>query len=209
MSKLILFLFLSVWTISLSAQNITRGQADTIVKEYLLSQMVEYGILHVNISEPNAEGIAITTLNDETTFKAKYACWSYYLKESEPPQCRFLFVKADNGNLLEVISINDHGLSDLTQWKALDDDDPVGLLEKEESAIRPIIYPNPVDNWLNLQGIGERTRVEIHDVKGTCLFSEFLTGEKANQLDVSFLNAGIYLVSVYGETRVVYKIVKN
>jgi hypothetical protein len=200
----ILMPFLLAWAVSLSAQT-TREQADAIMLNHLQSDL-QHEFLYVNVSTPDAEGICITTSNEET-FRAKYACWAYYLNESELSQCRYFFVKEDNGNLLEVIANGDAGQSDLTQWKSLDDD-TVGVKERN-LLICPLIYPNPVDDWLTFSDIGERTLVEIHDLKGARLFSGFLSGEKSNQLDVSFLSAGVYTVSVYGETRVVYKVVKN
>ena len=184
---------------SLSAQ-VTREQADVIVQNHL--QMIEYEVLFVNVNTPSAEGIDIRTSNEET-FKANYACWTYYAKEEG--KCRYLFVKADNGNLLEVIANNDLGQSDVSQWKTLDE---VGVVEKEENAIRPIIYPNPVSDWLRLPCKGERTLVEIHDAKGSRLYSGFLSENDANPLNVSFLSAGLYTVSVYGEAKLVYQFIK-
>jgi hypothetical protein len=49
-------------------------------------------------------------------------------------------------------------------------------------------------------------RVEIYDLKGTRLFSGLVSGKGACQLDVSFLNTGVYMVNVAGE---VYKVIKK
>jgi len=67
-------------------------------------------------------------------------------------------------------------------------------------------YPNPVNDLLSFPCNGEPIRVEIYDLKGTRLYTEMLSGEDTCQLDVSFLNTGLYLVRVDGET---YKIAKN
>jgi len=115
---IISILVLVIWTTSLYAQQITRGQADTIVKEYLQNKNAMYSILYVNTNEPKEEGITIKTFNEEI-FRAKYACWAYYLNESEFSRCRYLFVKENNGNLLEVIANNDLGQEDTTQWKII------------------------------------------------------------------------------------------
>ena len=186
---------------------ITREQADSITKDYLQSERVEYNLLYVNVNIPNEEGIVITTSNEEIV-KAKYACWVYYLNESESElsQSRYLFVKEDNGNLLEVIASNDAGQSDLTQWQEVDN--PLGLAERMENTIQPL-YPNPVDNVLIIPYTGVRSSMEIHDLKGVYIFSETISGKDIYQLDVSFLKAGMYLLSVYGERKVVYKIIKN
>ena len=76
-----LILIFSVWAMSLSAQ-ITREQADTIMREHLQNGMLQHCSLYVNINVPSEKGIIITTSNDEVV-KAKYACWTYYLDEKE------------------------------------------------------------------------------------------------------------------------------
>ena len=187
-----------------SLAQITRGQADTVVKEYLQREVVASSSLYVHVNAPDAEGILLTTSNDET-FKATYACWAYYLNESELSQCRYLFVKSDNGNLLEVIASNDLGQSDLTKWKAVDD---VGVVETGHAPSPPRIYPNPVDDVLTIPYTGNYMRIEIHDLKGNSLFSGLLSDKETSQLNVSFLNTGIYMLSVYSETSVVYKLIK-
>ena len=196
------------WTTSVIGQ-ITKEQANSVVLQHLQKEAIEHEYLYVNVSTPSAEGIDIVTSNQEV-LKAKYACWAYYLHESDLSQSRYLFVKADNSNLMEVIAGNDLGQSDLTQWERVEGstDPEVGLVEREGNSIRPLIYPNPVDDWLTLPVAGER--FEIHDAKGVRLYSGLLT-EDANQIDVSFLNAGVYMLSVYGETKVVlvYKIIKK
>ena len=204
--KIISILVLVAWAIVLPAQ-ITREQADVLVKEHLQRENVESNLLYINTNAPSAEGVPITTSSEET-FQAKYACWAYYLNESEVSQCRYLFVKEDNGNLLEVIASNDLGQSDLTQWKAVEGDS-VGIVGTWHAASLRI-YPNPVDDILTIPCPNERSLVEIYDVKGCRLFSETVSGkENAHQLNVSFLNTGTYIISVYGETKVIYKLIKK
>ena len=160
--KNILMLILVAGATVLSAQ-VTREKADEIVKKYLQDE--NYNHLYVN--SPSEEGIIITTSNGET-FRAKYACWAYYLNESELFQCRYFFVKADNGNLLEVIASNDAGLDDLTQWEAVDGDSVyVKQLRITNYELR--IYPNPVNDVLTIEcrnGASEAESVEIYDVIG-------------------------------------------
>ncbi|MDR0603347.1 MAG: hypothetical protein LBG80_03480, partial [Bacteroidales bacterium] len=64
MKKLIIsILVLVAFTTSLSAQ-ITREQADNIVKEYLQNETITYNLLYVHVNTPSEEGIAITTSNE-------------------------------------------------------------------------------------------------------------------------------------------------
>ena len=201
MKKIIILMpMLLVWATSLSAQT-TREQADAIVLDYLTNEVTQPCLLYVNLSTPSGEGIILTTSNEET-IKAKYACWLYYLNESEAAQSRYLFVKEDNGSLLEIIASNDLGPSDLSLWKVVEM--TTGITERESSA--QLLYPNPVDDWLTLPCNGDYARVEIYDVKGTRLFSGLLSGEDACRLNVSFLSAGGYVVKVEGER---FKIIKN
>ena len=198
MKKIIIsILALTVWAVS---AQITREQADAIVLEHIQNEAVQSSLLYVNVNAPSSAGIAVTTSNSETV-KAKYACWTYYLNESGLSQSRYLFVKEDSGSLLEVIAGNDLGSADSALWKAVEMTS--GLPGQGENNLRTI-YPNPADNWLTIPCSKELTLVEIYDLKGSRLFSGLLSGE--NRLDVSFLNAGAYMLHVSGET---YKIIKN
>ena len=193
------FLLMSVvftWTVSLTAQ-ITQKEADEIVLNYLGNEVPQQD-LYVNTGTPATGDFSLTTSNGET-IKAKYACWVYYLKESDLSQSRYLFVKAGDGNLLEVVASNDVGPNDLsTAWTAVKGS---GLTEIGANA--KLLYPNPVSDWLTISYNGESARVEIYDLKGTRLFSGLLTDKRLN---VSFLSAGTYMVNVDGES---YKIIKN
>jgi len=162
----ILCMITVAWTTVLPAQQITREQADEIVKNHLQSEGVESNHLYINVNAPDVAGIAVTTSNDEV-FRAKYACWAYYLNENEQSQSRYLFVKEDDGNLLEVIAENDAGQSDLTEWKTLD----VSVVEIDNYPSLPQIYPNPTNGELHivmgrapLWENGVIDNVEIHDI---------------------------------------------
>jgi hypothetical protein len=205
MKKITVSILISVaLATSLSAQ-ITRTRADTIVREYLQNEMITYDLLYVHANAPNEEGITITTSNEEI-FTAKYACWTYFVDENNPVQRRYLFVKENNANLLEVITNNDLGTGDLNQWIPVE---TTGILEQAKDNIS-LLYPNPVDDWLTIPCTKTQTRVEIHDLKGSCLFSGLVTKQETCQLNVSFLTAGVYTVSIYdNKIKNVFKIIKN
>jgi len=187
---------------SLSA--ITREEANAIVRNYLKSEAVQTaaGALFANANDPDGEGISITTSNGEN-FRAKYACWAYCLNENEPKQRRYIFVKEENGSLLEVIASNDLGDEEpANSWA--DIDALTGLAENESNVKQ--LYPNPVGDLLTLPCNGEQTRVEIYDLKGTRIFLGQIAEDNYCQLNVSFLNAGVYTVNVSGK---IVKIIKN
>ena len=194
MKKTIILMFvLLALTASLSAQ-VTREQANEIVLNHAQSAAPQCSALYAGLNAPTGDGIEITTSNEET-FRAKYACWAYCLEESG--RRRYLFVKEEGGSLLEVVASNDVSELDAS-WEIMAI--PNGLVDTKINM--KSLYPNPVGDWLTLP-CGENDRVEIYDLKGTRLFSGTLSGD---QLNVSFLKPGTYMVKVDGET---YKIIKN
>jgi len=192
-------LVLMAWATSLSAQ-ITQEQADKIVWKHVQNEATLPYLLYVYNHAPSAEGIMIMTYNEEIV-KVKYACWAYYLNEnpeaSEPCQHRYLFVKEDNGNLLEIITSNDLGQEDLTEWLPV----PLSAIDKEEN-YSCVVYPNPVRDELKIEnGKLKIENIEIHNVVGqkqkiifNFQFSTF------NSIDISHLPAGIYFVKITTET---------
>jgi hypothetical protein len=191
---------LLAWTTSLFAQ-ITRVQADAIVLDFLKNEVTDSGFLYVHANAPSEEGIVITTSNEEAV-KAKYACWVYYLNESELSKSRYLFVKEDNGSLLEIIANNDTGPDDFSSWEVVDI--AAGTIVVGNAMKHP--YPNPVNDLLTIPCNGDNVRVKIYDLTGTCLYSGLLKGKDDCRLNVSFLNAGVYILSVDGEA---YRIIKK
>ena len=214
MKKLIVsMLILLAWTTSLSAQ-ITREQANAIVINHIENEVTPPYLLYVNVNAPNQTGIAITTSQEET-FKAKYPCWAYYLNENptliEPAQHRYLFVKEDNGNLLEVITSNDLAPNDLTQWEEMS----VGIVETQGIAsVR--VYPNPTTGELqislpNLSEGGaykaqEAINIEVFDLRGHRMY----IGHPTLWGGLGGLPSGIYFIRIQTETgAVTQKIIKN
>lgn len=204
-------LLLFACTATLSAQKITRQQADEIVINHIKNEVEQPCLLLINVNTPNAGDFVVTT-NMEETIKAKYTCWVYYVQENtgdlidpipDSTQFRYLFVKENNGSLLEIITSNDLALKDLVSWEKVNI--PTGLLvEPKEN--HQLLYPNPVDDWLTLPCNEEKISVAIYDLKGTCLFTDLLSSTETCLLNVSFLNTGTYIVNISGS---IYKIIKN
>jgi len=210
MKKLILSMLIFIaWATSLSAQ-ITREQADKIVLEYFQNEVTSPYFLYVNTNAPSEAGIAITTFQEET-FTAKYPCWAYYLNEfpeiTEPAQHRYLFVKENDGNLLEVITSNDM-IPDLTAWEEVS---PMGIVETQ-SIVSVRIYPNPTDSQLTIDN-GELTieNVEIFDLMGKTVGAyQFPSFGGAGVVNVSHLPVGVYFIRITTENETItQKIIKN
>ena len=217
MKKIIIpMLVLTAWATSLFAQ-VTREQADAIVLEHLQNEVTPPYLLYVNVNTPTAEGIAITTSQEEAML-AKYACWTYYLNEnpdvSAPSQHRYLFVKEDDGNLLEVITSNDL-VPELTDWTEVM---PVGIEDHpsppEREDVR--VYPNPTDGTLWICDMRYATcdnrisDIEIFDVMGRTVGAPLAVapnGTHQSQItfDLSNVPSGIYFVKIQTETGVITK----
>ncbi|MDR1180701.1 MAG: T9SS type A sorting domain-containing protein [Bacteroidales bacterium] len=184
---------------------VTREQADIIVREYLQSEKIEYELLYIYVNALSEEGITITTSNEET-FTAKYACWAYYLDEKEPVKRRYLFVKGGDGNLLEVIANNDITPRDLNQWVPVE---TTGLVERDGNNIK-LLYPNPTTGKLTIDNEQSKIEnVEIFDVMGKM---QKATTNKQNgeiTIDISHFPVGVYLVKIKTEVGITtQKIIK-
>jgi len=199
-------LALLAWTTSLSAR-ITREQADAIVLEHIQKEeTLPFVYLYVNKNTPSNKNVTITAYIGES-IKVKYACWIYYLDEHTrlyglAQRRRYFFVKEDSGSLLEIISHWFFSPDDSHSWEAVDITS--GIPAIESSVKQP--YPNPVNDVLTIPCKEESVHVKIYDLSGARHYTGLLSGANACQLNVSFLNPGVYIVSVDGET---FKIIKN
>jgi hypothetical protein len=183
---------------TLSAQ-VTQKQADSIVKEYLQNEMIEYDLLYINTAPPNEDGITVTTSHEEV-FTAKYACWTYYIDESELSRRHYFFVKEDDGNLLEVIATNDDGSGDQNRWELVE---TTGLIDRKENTVQ-LLYPNPTTGQLNINN--EQliiANIEIVDIIGKSVYLSTSPFAHSSTVDISYLPAGIYWVKIRTQTGIV------
>jgi len=98
---------------TLSAQ-ITREQANNIVINHLSDVAILYNIY---TQEYLQTGFEIATSNGEI-LTLDYSCWIFYIDFSGDINNKYLIVKRNNGNLLEINAKNDTGYDDddLTGW---------------------------------------------------------------------------------------------
>jgi len=199
----ILGILFCISIMSLQAQ-IARQQADIIALEHLQTESVS---LYVNTDTPSANFV-LTTYKGETV-RVLHLGWVYFVVEdsdtSEPSQQRYLVVKAENGSLAEIITSNDFAPADLHAWIKIENQTSTPPVWEEDQL--KFLYPNPVRDFLTVPYAGAEARVEIFNLQGNRLFSKLFSG---TELNVSFLNAGIYIVSVSDETgRTNYRIIKK
>ena len=205
MKKIALLVIVTIiCEVHLTAQ-ITKAQADEIVNAHLTSEQLLDFTLYFNLNSPSDEALEIKTTQQESV-KIKYACYAYFLKETddatEPARCRYLFVKADNANMLEIITTNDLGPEDMTYWA------PLGL---DDGWVRTFLpYPNPVGEWLNIPTKGVRTTIQVFDLNGRLILSETVSEKEVHKLNVSLLSAGTYVLNVSNTNETVnYKFIKS
>jgi len=111
---LLIFIVPLLLCCNLSAQ-ITQEQADDIVIERMSNVMEVYTIY---ANEDVQTGFEITTTTGEI-IELDYPAWVYYVDLLEETNGKYVIVKENNGNLLEVNTKNDEGQEGLTEWRVL------------------------------------------------------------------------------------------
>ena len=99
---------------SVSAQ-ITQAEADSIVKKRMC---VETKPSTIYAKEEVQTGFEITTAAGEV-LELDYPCRVYYVNIIDETNNKYLIVKENNGNLLEINTKNDEILDDLVIWKKI------------------------------------------------------------------------------------------
>ena len=206
MKKFTLFIFILFFCATSLHAQITQEQAHAIVLQHIQAEVTPPYVLYVYALAPNEEDMIITTHHEET-IKVKYACWAYYLNEHPDVnglcQHRYLFVKENDGNLLEVITSNDLS-PNLTQWTLV----PLNVIDGDKNNF-VLLYPNPTTGELRIEnGELKIENVEIFDVYGRKIFNFQLS--TFNSMDISKLQVGIYFVKIFTENgMVIQKVIKN
>lgn len=78
-------------------------------------------------------------------------------------------------------------------------DDATSVLNAFAQSIK--LYPNPVNTMLFIDGLGEQElNVDVFNAMGANVINSKLISHSNNSLDVSLLNAGVYIVKLSSET---------
>jgi len=113
MKKTILLIFVPFLSFfSLLAQT-TQAEADSIVKKRMSNVTSDFTIF---AQEEVQTGFEITTSTDET-LELNYPCWIYYVNFIDETNGKYLIVKENNGNLLEINTKNDEAPDGLEEWR--------------------------------------------------------------------------------------------
>ena len=78
-------------------------------------------------------------------------------------------------------------------------------------AINIRVFPNPTSESITISGLtNELTQIKIYNASGGLVKSQLVTSRPQN-IDVSGLNTGVYLIHIWGKNnqQVTYKMVKE
>jgi len=113
MKKIFPLIFMPLISLfSLSAQ-ITQTDADSIVKKRMSNETLDFTIF---AKEDVQTGFEITTATGEV-LELNYPCWIYYVNFIDETNGKYLIVKENNGNLLEINTKNDEAPDSLEEWR--------------------------------------------------------------------------------------------
>ena len=116
MKKILFTLALPLVFLSTLPAQVTQNEADTIVLNRI-GEMEHCDILYA-IETLQTEGTTITTSPGET-LELDYSCWVYFMNFAGETNNKYLIVKENNGNLLEINTTNDGGPENLAAWRVV------------------------------------------------------------------------------------------
>jgi len=89
----------------------------------------------------------------------------------------------------------------------------LGIKDSFSTSVTFNIYPNPTTDILNIQSkenLPENTSLRIYDVVGKQVFSKLAENSNMNQINLSHLNSGIYILQIKGnDIDQTFKFIKN
>jgi hypothetical protein len=116
MKKIFLLLLAPLVLFSTLSAQITQKEADDIVKTRLDGETKPYTVYAKK--EMQSERFTVITSAGEV-LELGYSCWVYYVNYAGEVNGKYLIVKENNGNLLEVNTKKDGGPNDLAEWREI------------------------------------------------------------------------------------------
>ncbi len=125
----------------------------------------------------------------------------FYSKDAPWPTCA-----DETGNTLELINPDlDNALPE--SWDCINEYGSPNAANNEELSIEDIdsnsiiLYPNPVKDRLYISGNSESYDIELFSLLG----QRVMTFSNVNEIDVTILNKGVYLIRISNETSMTVK----
>ena len=76
-------------------------------------------------------------------------------------------------------------------------------VETEAEALKITVFPNPFKDYIRLAFDEEKMEIQLYDVSGRLVFQNQVNKNK--DIDLSHLNAGLYLLKVGGQQKLIVK----
>jgi hypothetical protein len=133
MKKIFLLIVASFVLITTLSAQVSQEEADIIVLKRMQSEL-KFFTLHA-MQDIQLEGKTLTTSKGEL-FELGYAAWLYYVNYVGETNGKYLFVKANNGNLLEINTTLDELPNNLIEWRLVSN--IIDIIKGEWSWIKTI-----------------------------------------------------------------------
>ncbi len=116
----------------------------------------------------------------------------------------YIEITSGVSEIIISLSSSDNGAFGMNTpaYFAIDDMNVFFLNTKEQELLNANIFPNPVDNILNIE-VEQSANVDIYSIEGTLVHSERVYGNA--QLHIEHLFSGAYYVNITTETKAVTK----
>jgi hypothetical protein len=136
----------------------------------IVSQTEEIFLENGNVHDTNVE-FNSTALSPGTYFIAPFAK-----------------INPNDANRIQIIKSDDCPIFDISEATGIDD------TSAEANSL--IVYPQPVEETLNMRSPAEAQSVDIYDISGRRVVSQSLGGGRTHSVGVGSLTAGTYIINV-------------
>ena len=117
MKKIFLLLAASLICLTTISAQVSQEDADQIVIDRMSNETSDFTIYAKDGVQTTFE---VITASGET-LELNYPCWVYYVNFADETNGKYLIVKENNGNLLEVNAKNDEGPEGVESWRVIGD----------------------------------------------------------------------------------------
>jgi len=214
MKHSIITLYLLLGGIATAQTSFTWSPNDTIIQDVNPELYTEMNIDQINISGDTLElGIEVVKNTIDETWDGMICLQGLCLGEIRPEgfTAQMIPISGDlngytkltvypaggtqSGELrIRVYNLNNPTDGDTCTW-IVNSVPGVGL--NESSLVDITIFPNPAQHTLNIQSILSFDKVDIIDLFGKVVLRQTFKSNSLNQLDISALNRGNYLVRLF------------
>ena len=162
-----------------------------------------YSYYHINMTCRSGSVLQLAEwrLFTETSSEAGFDAQKFIIQDAGDGYFKIISKLSDK--VLDIFEGMSSGNSKIFQMFDLKQSSALWKLERTQSGIKSVtgnskmrLYPNPVENELNLESAGDYTgsNFAIYNIGGIAVYKGIMTGR---QIDVSRLNSGYYIIKVF------------